>query len=395
MSKDNSDLTLIAKTITGLESVLADELLKIGGRDIVQLHRAVKFTGDKGTIYKANLNLHTALRILVPVHQFTVTDEQDLYKKIFNIAWEDYMGEDDSLAIDTVLSTKLFNHSQYISQKTKDAIADRFRERTGKRPDVDLKNPVLRINIHIHEETCDVSLDSSGESLHKRGYREKTNLAPINEVLAAGLVKLTGWDGKTPLVDPMCGSGTILIEAALIAARIPPGYYRESFGFMRWKHFLPFDETLWQTIFDAAVSKIETSQITILGGDLSPNVIRKARENIKRARVEDMVSVNAGDLISFDPPSTRGVVIINPPYGERMDRDDLAALYQSIGDTFKKKFSGYDCWLITSNKEALKHIGLKTSRRIPVFNGPLECRFVKYEMYSGSRRKVNEGDNTV
>lgn len=391
MTKNSSNLTLIAKTITGLEPVLAEELLKLGARDIVQLHRAVKFTGDKGTIYKANLNLHTALRILVPVHQFTVKDEQDLYQMIHNIAWENYLSEEDSLAIDTVLSTKLFNHSQYISQKTKDAIADRFRERTGKRPDVDLKNPVLRINIHIHEETCDVSLDSSGESLHKRGYREKTNLAPINEVLAAGLVMLTGWDGKTPLIDPMCGSGTILIEAALIAARIPPGYYRESFGFMKWKRFLPFEENLWQTIFDAAVSKIETSQITIMGGDLSPNVIRKARENIKRARVEDMVSVNACDMTSFEPPASRGVVIINPPYGERMNRDDLATLYQSIGDTFKKKFSGYDCWLITSNKEALKHIGLKTSRRIPVFNGPLECRFVKYEMYSGSRRQVKEG----
>lgn len=386
MIKDKSNLTLIAKTITGLEPVLAEELLKIGGRDMVQLHRAVKFSGDKGTIYKANLNLHTALRILVPIYQFTVKDEQDLYRKIHDIPWEDYMGEDDSLAIDTVLSTKLFNHSQYISQKTKDAIVDRFRERTGKRPDVDLKNPVLRINIHIHDITCDVSLDSSGESLHKRGYREKTNLAPMNEVLAAGLVKLTGWDGKTPLIDPMCGSGTILIEAALIAARIPPGYYRESFGFMRWKRFLPFEENLWQTIFDTSVSKIETSQITILGGDISPNVMRKAKENIKRARVEDMVSVHAGDLTSFDPPSTHGVVIINPPYGERMDRDDLVALYQSIGDTFKKKFSGYDCWLITSNKEALKHIGLRTSRKIPVFNGPLECRFVKYEMYSGTRR---------
>lgn len=389
MNKNPSELTLIAKTITGLEPVLAEELLKIGGRDIVQLHRAVKFTGDKGTIYKANLNLHTALRILVPVHQFTVKDEQDLYKKIFNMAWEDYMSEDASLAIDTVLSTKLFNHSQYISQKTKDAIADRFRERTGKRPDVDLKNPVLRINIHIHEETCDVSLDSSGESLHKRGYREKTNLAPMNEVLAAGLVKLTGWDGKTPLIDPMCGSGTILVEAALIAARIPPGYYRESFGFMKWKHFLPYDENLWQTIYDASVSKIETAQITILGGDLSHNVIRKAKENIKSAGVEDMVTVNTGDLTSFEPPSVRGIVIVNPPYGERMDRDDLATLYQSIGDTFKKKFSGYDCWLITSNKEALKHVGLKTSRRIPVFNGPLECRFVKYEMYSGSRKQIH------
>jgi putative N6-adenine-specific DNA methylase len=382
----NSNHTLIAKTITGLEDVLAAELLKLGARDIEKLHRAVKFTGDAGTMYKANYCLHTALRVLVPVFQFHVTSEQDLYDKIKNMRWEDYIDADDTIAIDTVLATDLFNHSQYISQKAKDAIADRFREMSGVRPSVDLKNPVLRINLHINEDICSVAFDSSGESLHKRGYRDQTNLAPINEVLAAGLVKLTGWEGRRPLIDPMCGSGTILIEAALIAARIPPGYYRKEFGFMKWKKFMPFDEVLWKTVCDAAVSRIDSSDVTILGGELSHHVARKARENIKIAKVDDMVQVRESDIRDFEPPAGGGVVIINPPYGERMDKDDLTQLYAAIGDSFKKRFAGFDCWLITSNKEALKHVGLRPSRKIPVFNGPLECRFVRYEMYQGTKK---------
>lgn len=386
----SSDLTLIAKTITGLEQVLAREILKLGGRDVETLHRAVSFKGDIGTLYKANLCLHTALRILVPVKQFEVSSEQDLYNMIKQMPWEDYLDTSGSLAIDTVLSTGLFNHSQYISQKAKDAIVDRFREKFGIRPDVDLKDPVLRINLHIHENVCSVAFDSSGESLHKRGYREKTNLAPMNEVLAAGLVMLTGWDGKRTLIDPMCGSGTILTEAALIAARIPPGYYRDSFGFMKWNKFMPFDESLWQVIYESAVSKIDSSDIKILGGEISHHVARKARENIKLAKVDDMVTITETDIRDFIPPDGGGVVIINPPYGERMDKDDLSELYKGIGDAFKKHFAGYDCWLITSNREALKHVGLKPSRKIPVFNGPLECRFVKYEMYRGSRKHGNK-----
>jgi putative N6-adenine-specific DNA methylase len=386
----NNNRTFIAKTITGLEDVLAAELLKLGARDIEKLHRAVRFTGDTGTMYKANYCCHTALRILVPVTQFEVSNESDLYDKIKNIAWEDFIDAESTIAIDTVLVTDIFNHSQYISQKAKDAIADRFREKYGKRPSVDLKSPELRINLHIHDNECSVAFDSSGESLHKRGYRDKTNLAPINEVLAAGLVKLTGWDGRRPLIDPMCGSGTILIEAALIAAKIPPGYYRQDFGFMKWKQFLAFDQDLWKTICDAAIARIDSSEVTILGGELSHHVARKAKENIKIAKVDDMVNVRECDIRQFEPPEGGGVVIINPPYGERMDKDDLSELYKTIGDSFKKNFTGYDCWMITSNKEALKHVGLRPSRKVPVFNGPLECRFVKYEMYSGTRKVMKD-----
>jgi putative N6-adenine-specific DNA methylase len=386
MNETTDDLRLVAKTIFGLEETLANELKKLGARDVETHNRAVSFMGDKGMIYKSNLCLRTALRILVPIAQFEVSDETSLYNEIKNIDWEQYMDVDDTLAIDCVLNTPLFNHSQYISQKTKDAIADWFRERHNKRPSVDLEKPVLRINLHIHNSTCNLSLDSSGESLHKRGYREKTNLAPINEVLAAGLVLLTGWNKNSNFIDPMCGSGTILIEAALIAANIPPGYYREDFGFMRWQRFMAFDEELWKTIYDAAIGRIVTDTPKLCGGEISHHVARKAKENIKRAKVEDMVHIRECDMKDFEAPEGGGVVVINPPYGERMSKDNIAELYKGMGDTFKKRFTGYDCWIISANMEALKQIGLRPSRKIAVYNGQLECRFMKYEMYSGTKK---------
>jgi putative N6-adenine-specific DNA methylase len=380
------DFRLIAKTIFGLEEVLANELKKLGARDVEEHNRAVSFVGDKGMIYKSNLCLRTALRILVPINQFEVSNEDTLYEGIKAINWEEYMDVDDTLAIDCTLNTHLFNHSQYISQKAKDAIADQFREKHDKRPSVDLDKPTLRIQIHIYNTTCSVALDSSGESLHKRGYRDKTNLAPINEVLAAGLVLLTGWGRHNTFIDPMCGSGTILIEAALIAANIPPGYYKEDFGFMRWQRYLAFDEALWNTIYEAAVGRISSETPKILGGEISHHVARKGKENVKLAKVEDMVHIRECDIKDFEAPEGSGVVIINPPYGERMDKDDINALYKSIGDTFKQRFSGYDCWVISSNMEALKHIGLRPSRKIPIYNGQLECRFMKYEMYRGTKK---------
>lgn len=387
MKLAEGELRLVAKTIFGLEEVLSHELRKLGARDIELHSRAVSFTGDLGVVYKCNLYLRTALRILVPIAAFEVENEQDLYNGIKRINWEKYMGVDDTLGIDTVLTTPLFSHSQFISQKAKDAIADQFREKYDKRPNVDLDKPTLRIHLHIVNNQCAVALDSSGESLHKRGYRDKINLAPINECLAAGLVLLSGWTPHRNLVDPMCGSGTILIEAALIAANIPPGYYKEDFGFMRWQRYLPFDKELWDKIQEAALNKIsEEVKSKIYGGELSHNVARKAKENLKHAKVEDLVHIRECDMVMFDAPEGGGTVIINPPYGERMAKDDLPLLYKKIGDTFKQRFAGYDCWIITSNMEALKYVGLKASRRIPVYNGQLECRFVKYEMYSGTKR---------
>ena len=392
---------MIAKTIFGLEEILSLELQRLGAKDIEIHNRAVGFTGDKGFMYKANLCLRTALRILVPFKTFKVTDEKSLYNSIQAINWEDYIDVTDTIAIDTVLSTDLFTHSQYISQKAKDAIVDQFRAKYDERPSVDLEKPTIRISLHIHNDTCTVALDSSGESLHKRGYRDKTNLAPLNEVLAAGLVLLTGWDKRTNFIDPMCGSGTILIEAALIANNIPPGYYREDYGFERWKKFMPFDEELWNTIFDAAIQKITNHEQTIIGGELSPNVAKKAKENIRNAKVEDIVSIKNVDMKDFEVPAGRGVVVINPPYGERMVKDNIEELYKMMGDTFKKNFSGYDCWILSSNMEEFKNVGLRPSRKIQLYNGQLECRFMKFEMYQGTKKihklvdKGESGDGSI
>lgn len=383
---ENQDFKMIAKTIFGLEEVLSTELQRLGARDIEAHNRAVSFTGDKGFMYKANICLRTALRVLVPIKTFTVSNEKDLYDSIQNMNWEEYIDVNDTLAIDTVLNSELFTHSQYISQKTKDAIVDQFRAKHGIRPSVDLERPTLRIHLHIFNDTCTVALDSSGESLHKRGYRDKTNLAPLNEVLAAGMVLLSGWDKRKTFIDPMCGSGTILTEAALIANNIPPGYFREQYGFEGWKKFLPFEEELYSTIFDAAIDKITNHSQQILGGELSPNVAKKAKSNIKFAKVDDIVSIKVADIKDFEAPTGGGIVIINPPYGERMVKDNITELYKMIGDTFKKNFTGYDCWILTSNMEALKHVGLRPSRKITLYNGQLECKFVKYEMYQGTKK---------
>jgi putative N6-adenine-specific DNA methylase len=390
---ENHDFKMIAKTIFGLEEVLSSELQRLGARNIEVHNRAVSFTGDLGFLYKANLCLRTALRVLVPFKTFKVSDEKSLYTAIQSINWEDYMEVTDTFAIDTVINSELFTHSQYLSQKTKDAIVDQFRAKKGERPSVDLDRPTLRINLHIFNDVATLAFDSSGESLHKRGYRDKTNLAPINEVLAAGLVLLTGWDKRSNFIDPMCGSGTILIEAALIANNIPPGYYREEFGFQRWAKFMAFDEELWNTIFDSAINKITNLNQTIIGGELSPNVAKKAKENCKLAKVEDIVSIRNCDMKDFEVPSGRGVVVMNPPYGERMVKDNIEELYKMMGDTFKQKFSGYDCWILSSNMDAFKHVGLRPSRKITLFNGQLECKFLKYEMYQGTKKihKLEKG----
>ncbi|MFN8309457.1 MAG: THUMP domain-containing protein [Chitinophagales bacterium] len=383
---NTENFRMVAKTIFGLEEICASELRKLGAENIEIHNRAVSFEGNDGVMYKANLYLRTALRILVPIHEFEVEDEHDFYDKMKAINWSDYLFNDDTLAIDTVLNTSLFNHSQYISQKAKDAIVDQFRERTGKRPSVDLDRPTVRFHIHIFFRRVTIALDSSGDSLHKRGYREKTNLAPVNEALAAGLVLLSGWNGRNNFIDPMCGSGTILIEAAMIAANIPAGIHREWFGFQNWKVFKPYNEELWLTIYNSAIDKISHEEVRLYGGDVSPHVARKAKENVKRAKVEDMVQIRNCNIRDFDTPEGGGVVVVNPPYGERMDKDDLSELYKTIGDSFKQKFKGYDCWMISSNLDAFKHVGLRPSRKIVVYNGQLECRFMKYTMYEGTKK---------
>ena len=381
----DTEFQMIAQTLFGLEEVLAKELEGIGAREVVTHNRAVRFTGDRACMYRANLCLHTALRVLVPISSFTVRGEQELYHAIHAMRWEDHLDAEDTIAVHCILNTDLFNHSQYLALKTKDAICDRFRERTGKRPSVDVDLPTLRIFLHVHADRCTVSLDSSGNTLHERGYRDQTNLAPINEVLAAGMVMLSGWDRQSNFVDPMCGSGTILIEAAMIALRIPPNHDRAQFGFERWKDF---DADLWKRTYEEAMARVLTNGPVIKGGEISPNVARKAIANVHNAGLEDHITISTCAFADLEAPNGAGVLIINPPYGERMDKEeDLHAFYKMIGETLKKKWAGWTAWVITSNMEAARHIKLTPKPKIKLYNGALDCRFLRYELYAGSRRR--------
>jgi putative N6-adenine-specific DNA methylase len=378
------EFRMVAKTMPGLEAELARELLKIGARNIEEHRRAVSFVGDKGTMYKANYLLRTALRVLMPVEQFEARNEQELYDGIRRIDWEQWMGPDDTLAVDATANSEFFDHTFYLAQKTKDAIVDQFRDKHGRRPSVEKFSPTLRINIHVNDASVTVSLDSSGDSLHKRGYREDTGRAPLNEVLAAGMIALSGWNQRSRLIDPMCGSGTLVIEAALLATNVPAGWFRESFGFQRWRDFEP---ELWEKITEGAISRINNETVEILGSDVSYNVLRKARENIKLAKVDDIVKTACQDFFDSEPPEHgAGMLILNPPYGERMAQDDVTTLYKQIGDTLKKKYTGYQAWMITSNPDGLKAVGLRPSRKIALWNGPLECRFVRYDLYEGTKK---------
>ncbi len=387
-----SNFRMIAQTLFGLEEVLRLELLKLGARDIERHNRAVSFNGDLGFLYKANLCLRTAIRVLVPLETFGMTSAEELYRGIGRIPWEEFMTPQDTLAIRCTLNTTYLDHSQFAAQKAKDAIVDRFRERFKERPSVDLDDPTLRIHLHVIDDQCHVSLDSSGTSLHERGYRQDTDLAPINEVLAAGMVQLTGWQRIHPLVDPMCGSGTIAIEAGLLACNIPPGLFRKGFGFQKWNDY---DADLYGTIHDALLKRIGEERPTVIAGERSRRVAEMARANVLSAQLEDTVEVRNTPFEELEPPPGKGTLIINPPYGERMDHrgleaaakdEEINAFYKMIGDTLKKRWSGWQAWVITSNLEAAKHIKLTPKPRIQLFNGSLDCRFMKYDLYEGSRR---------
>ncbi|WP_242093502.1 THUMP domain-containing class I SAM-dependent RNA methyltransferase [Aestuariivivens sediminicola] len=375
---------MVAKTLFGFEEILAKELLQLGAQKIEKGVRSVSFYGDKGFMYKANLGLRTAIKILKPIHAFSVHNENDLYNAIYKMPWENYLSPKGTLAIDATVHSPLFKHSLFIAQKTKDAIVDKFRNTTGQRPNVDLKFPDIKINIHIDRHQCTVSLDASGESLHKRGYKTATNIAPINEVLAAGMILLSGWDGQCDFMDPMCGSGTILIEAAMIACNIPPNLMRKEFAFERWQDW---DVDLFEKIEASLLNKTRDFHYKITGYDKAPSAIAKARENIKYARLEDFVHVQHEDFFKTRKGGHQKLhMVFNPPYGERLNID-MQDFYKNIGDTLKQNYPGTDAWFITSNLDALKHVGLRPSRKIQLYNAKLEARLVKYVMYEGSKKQ--------
>lgn len=374
---------MVAKTLFGFEDLLADELLKLGAQDIEKGVRSVSFVGDKGFMYKSNLALRTAIKILKPIKSFWVKNEDDLYNQIHKIKWEDYLKPTGTLAVDATVHSLTFTHSKFVALKTKDAIVDRFREISGDRPNVDLRFPDLKVNVHIDRNQCTISLDTSGESLHRRGYKTDTNIAPISEVLAAGLVLLSGWDGQSDFMDPMCGSGTLLIEAAMIACNIPPNLMRKEFAFERWQDW---DVELFETIEESLLKKTRDFHYKIIGYDKAPSAVRKAKQNVANAHLDAFISIKHDDFFKTEKIGEEKLhMVFNPPYGERLEID-MENFYKSIGDTLKQGYSNTDAWFITSNLEALKHVGLRPSRKIKVFNGKLESRLVKYEMYAGSKK---------
>lgn len=379
----NNNFKMIAKTLFGFEEILAQELRNLGAQKVETGVRMVSFCGDKGFMYKANIALRTALKILKPIKEFRVFNEQSLYKGIQSIDWTDFLSNNKTFVIDTTVNSDIFNHSQFVALKAKDAIVDQFRELTGQRPNIDKDFPDLRINIHIQKENCSVSLDTSGNSLHHRGYRTATNIAPINEVLAAGMLLLSGWDGQCDFLDPMCGSGTILAEAAMIACNIPANINRKEFAFEKWNDW---DNDLFDKVTDSLLKKTRDFHYTITGYDKAPSAVAKAKDNIKNANLDEYINISQENFFTTKK-QTEGklFMLFNPPYGERLDID-LERFYREIGDTFKQNYPNTDAWFITANLEALKFVGLRPSRKIKLFNGKLEARLVKYEIYEGSKK---------
>ena len=374
---------MVAKTLFGFEELLSKELIQLGAREVKIGVRNVSFVGDKGFMYKANLALRTATKILKPIHTFRIRNEQDLYKQVYKMDWSKYMKSSGSIAVDSTLNSNVFTHSLYISQKTKDAIVDKFRDTTGERPNVDLKFPDLKINVHIDRETCNISLDASGDSLHKRGYKMATNIAPINEVLAAGLIMLSGWDGQSDFMDPMCGSGTMLAEAAMIACNIPPNLMRKEFAFERWQDW---DVDLFEKIEESLLNKTRDFHYKIFGFDKSPSAVTKAKDNVKNAHLEEFITIKHEDFFKTQKGGDRKLhMVFNPPYGERLDIE-METFYKDIGDTLKQNYPNTEAWFITSNIESIKHVGLRPSRKIHLKNAKLESRFLKYEIYAGSKK---------
>jgi len=384
--KNNKEIfPLLAKTSFGFEDLMVRELEELGAKNIQKAVRAVHFEGDQELMYKVNLWSRVALRVLKPLGSFPAANEQELYEGIKKFNWHQYMEPDETLAVDAVVNKSVLTHSLYVAQKTKDGIVDQFRNRTGIRPNIDLRNPALRIHIHLAGDIASVSLDSSGESLHKRGYRKMQGDAPLNETLASGMVLLSNWDAQSPLLDIMCGSATILIEAGWIARNIAPGLLRPQFGFERWKDF---DEDIWEGLRNEAIRMQKPAlSFRLTGLERERQVFEAAQENVKLAGLSNDIDLHCMSFQDYSPPVLPSMIITNPPYGLRITTEDLFELYTDLGSVFKKKYPGVSAWVLTANKEASHKIGLRPSRKIPLFNGAIECRFMKFDMYAGTKKQ--------
>ena len=382
---------IVAKTLQGLEDVLATELQQIGATDIVKERRGVSFSGTNETLYKANLHCRTAIRILKPIKTFKAKNPEEIYDEVMKVDWDKFMDVKSTFLIDSVVYSETFTHSKFVTYKVKDAIVDYFNEKCQNRPSISLTNPDLYINIHISHNDCSISLDSSGESLHKRGYRSVQTEAPISEVLAAGLIMLSGWHGQCDFLDPMCGSGTILIEAAMIALNIPPGVFRKEFAFEKWKDF---DSELFDKIYnDDSCEKPFAHKI--YGSDISQQAIKIAEQNIKNAGFSKYISLQKASFIDLEAPTEKTIIITNPPYGERMGGRDVIDFYGEIGERLKHHYAGVEAWIISSNKEGFDKIGLKPTKKYALLNGSIECEYRKYEIFQGKLKDIKRTERKV
>ncbi|MCR5644149.1 MAG: methyltransferase [Prevotella sp.] len=387
---------IIAKTFMGLESVLAKELTQLGANDVQIGRRMVSFTGDKELLYRANFQLHTAIRILKPIAHFRALSAEDVYNEVMKMDWSQYLDLDKTFAVDAVVFSEEFRHSKFVSYKVKDAIVDQFREKTGKRPNISVSNPDLRLHIHIAdvapgESSCTLCLDSSGESLHRRGYRQESVEAPLNEVLAAGIILMTGWEGECDFIDPMCGSGTLPIEAALIARNMAPGLFRKEFAFEKWPDF---DAELFDRIYNDDSQEREFTH-HIYGYDIEMKAVNTARLNVKAAGLSDCITIDQKDFKDFTHPAEKSIIVTNPPYGERISTPDLLGTYKMMGERFKHEFQGNDAWVLSYREECFDQIGLKPSLKTPLYNGSLECELRKYQMFEGKMKVFTQEGNTV
>ena len=364
--------------------MLAEELSTIGASHIEAWGRAVQFEGDLSILYRANYELFTPLRILRPIKRFRCYNETDLYKNIYRIDWSKWLKANQTIAVDAVSNSTRFTHSKFVALKTKDAIVDQFRAKFGRRPSVDVNDPTIRIHVHIREGNCTVALDSSGRSLHKRGYKIASVPAPINEVLAAGILKMAGWPKEAPFLDPMCGSGTFALEAAMLAMQMPAQYLNPNFSFQKWPDF---DARLWKKIVAEANDKITRKlSFPILGRDKSQAAIRAARQNAAKLGIQRFVKFDRTDFIDGPKADPNTVLVMNPPYDERLSQENINYFYKCIGDQLKQHCTGCTAWIISSNFNAMKSIGLRPSKKQMLYNGPLECRLFKYEMYAGTKK---------
>lgn len=386
-----NEFELIAKTFMGLEPVLAKELIQMGANNVKTGRRMVSFTGDKEMMYRANFQLHTAIRILKPISHFKARSADDVYNEVKKIDWSGIIEKGKTFSVDSVVYSEEFRNSRFVTYKVKDAIVDQFRENTGTRPNISVSNPDIRLNIHIAEDNATLSLDSSGESLHRRGYRQESVEAPLNEVLAAGMILMTGWKGDTDFIDPMCGSGTLLIEAALIARNMAPGVFRKEYAFEKWPDF---DAELFDHIYNDDSQEREFSH-HIYGYDVDMAAVQTARLNARAAGLTKDITIEQADFKDFKQPADKAIMVTNPPYGERISTPDLLGTYRMIGETLKRQFKNNDAWVLSYREECFDQIGLKPSIKIPLYNGSLECEFRKYQIFEGKLKDFRSEGNIL